>query len=104
MCEKTSIPCQNPWIATGLLKALATLSNTTVRRPADREDLKTVKIRKKKAFYLETLTIRAVDLSPTFLNTGTIDEAFQQPEKQDSFRHILKSLVSMHESSGSRLF
>ena len=63
-----------------------------------------VKIRKKKAFYLETLTIRAVDLSPTFLNTGTIDEAFQQSEKQDSFRHILKSLVSLHESSGSRFF
>ena len=46
----------------------------------------------------------AVDLSPTFLNTGTTDETFQQYGKQDSFRHILKSLASMYESSGSQLF
>ena len=30
-------------------------------------------------------------LSPTFLNTGTTDETFQQSRKQGSFRHILKS-------------
>ena len=33
----------------------------------------------------------AVDLSTTFLNTGTTDETFQQSEKQDSLRHLLKS-------------
>ena len=37
-------------------------------------------------------------------NTGTTDETFQQSGKQDSFRHILKSLASMCESSGSQLF
>ena len=44
----------------------------------------------------------AVDLSPTFLNTGTTDETFQQSGKQDSFRHILKSSASMYEISGSQ--
>ena len=46
----------------------------------------------------------AVDLSPTFLNTETTDETFHQSGKQDSFRHILKSSASMHESSGSQFF
>ena len=46
----------------------------------------------------------AVDLSPTFLNTRTTDKTFQQSEKQDSFRHILKSSVSICESSGSQFF
>ena len=45
-----------------------------------------------------------VDLSPTFLNTGTTDETFQQSGKQDSFRHLLKSLASVYESSGSQIF
>ena len=36
----------------------------------------------------------AVDLSPTFLNTGTIDEAFQQSGKQDYIRHLLKNAAS----------
>ena len=40
----------------------------------------------------------------TFLNTGTTDETFQQSRKQDSFRHLLKSSVSMQESSGSQFF
>ena len=43
-----------------------------------------------------------VDLSPTFLNTGTTDETLQQCGKKDSFRHILKRLASMYESSGSQ--
>ena len=43
-----------------------------------------------------------VDLFPTFLNTGTTDETLQQCGKKDSFRHILKSLASMYESSGSQ--
>ena len=46
----------------------------------------------------------AVDLSPTILNTGTIDETFQQSGKQGSFRHILKSSASMYESSGPHFF
>ena len=37
----------------------------------------------------------AVDLSPAFLNTGTTDETFQQSGKQDSLRHLLKSLANM---------
>ena len=44
------------------------------------------------------------DLSPTFLNTETTNVTFQQSGKQDSFRHILKSLASMYESSGSQFF
>ena len=43
-----------------------------------------------------------LDLSPTFLNTGTTDKTFQQCGKQGSFRHLLKSLASMSESSGSQ--
>ena len=43
------------------------------------------------AYYLQVFQRRqqflAVDLSLTFLNTGTTDETFQQPGKQDSFRH-----------------
>ena len=48
--------------------------------------------------------ILAVELSPTFLNTGTTEETFQQSGKQDSFRHLLKSSASMQESSGSQFF
>ena len=50
------------------------------------------------------VVVLAVDLSPTFLNTGTTDETFQQSGKQDSFRHLLKNLASMYESSGSQFF
>ena len=45
-----------------------------------------------------------VDLSTTSLNTGSTNENFQQSGKQDSFRHILKILASMYESSGSQFF
>ena len=45
----------------------------------------------------------AVDLSPTFLKTGTTDETFQQSGKQ-SFRHILKSSASNYESPASQFF
>ena len=48
--------------------------------------------------------VLAVDISPTFLNTGTTEETFQQSRKQDSFRHLLESLASMYESSGSQFF
>ena len=44
----------------------------------------------------------AVDFSPTFLNTGATDKTFQQSGNEDSFRHILKSLAGMYESSGSQ--
>ena len=44
-------------------------------------------------------TNRAVVFScrpfPTFLNTGTTDETFQQSGKQDSLRHLLKSSANM---------
>ena len=51
---------------------------------------------------LTRLQFLAVDLSPTFLNTGSTDETFHQSGKQDSFRQILKSSASMHESSDSQ--
>ena len=46
----------------------------------------------------------SIDLSPTFLNTGTTNETFQQSGKQYSVRHILKSSAGMYESSGSQFF
>ena len=49
-------------------------------------------------------TILAVDFSSTFINIGINDETFQQPGKQDSFRHILKSSANMCESSGAQFF
>ena len=47
--------------------------------------------------------VLAVDLSPTFLNTGTTNETLQQAGKHDSFRNLFKSSTSMYESSGSVL-
>ena len=38
------------------------------------------------------------------LNTGITYETFQQYGKQDSVRHMLKSSISMFESSDSRFF
>ena len=35
------------------------------------------------------------------LNTGTTYDNVQRSGKQDSFRHILKSLASMHETQSS---
>ena len=35
---------------------------------------------------------------------GTTNETFQQPGKQDFFRHILKSSTSISESSDSQFF
>ena len=53
-------------------------------------------------------TNRAVVLScrpfTTSLNTGIIDETFQQSGKQDSWKHLLKGSASMWESSGSQFF
>ena len=105
-------------VAPDLLKVLATLSDTTVRRPAvDREGLKPYSKSGKRPHYSRWPTILlftnfsktllttergltrqwflAVDLSSTFLNTGTIGEAFQKSGKQNSLRHLLKSSVSM---------
>ena len=50
------------------------------------------------------MQILALDLSPTFLNTETTNETFQQSKKQDSFRQMLKSSESMYESSRSQFF
>ena len=41
---------------------------------------------------------------PNILNTGNIDETFQQSGKEDSFRQSLKNLASKYESSGSQFF
>ena len=46
----------------------------------------------------------AVDITPTFLNTGSTDETFQQSGKQVSFGHIFKGSASMYENSGSQFF
>ena len=43
------------------------------------------------------------NLYPTLLNKMTTDEAFQQSEKQDWFRHLLKHSASMCQSSCSFL-
>ena len=119
------IPSATARVAPDLSKAQAMLSDTTVRRSAvDREDLKSYWKSEKRPhfsrrstifykFFKDLLTTEriltgrqflAVDLSSTFLNTGTTDKTFQQSGKQDSFRHLLKSSASMYESSGSQLF
>ena len=97
-------------VSPDLLKALAILSDTTLRKSVvDREDLKPYWKSEKRPYFSRGSTILlftgfsktlltterrltgqyflAVDLSPTFLNTGTTDETFQQSGKQDSFRH-----------------
>ena len=43
--------------------------------------------------------VLAVDLSTTFLNTGTTHEIFQQSGKQDSFRQMLKSMYEVQAHS-----
>ena len=104
-------------IALDLLKMLAILSDTTVRRSAvDQDDLKpywkserphfsgwstvlsfTSFIYKDFTNYRKK-TNRSVIFScrpfPTSLNTGTTNETFLQSGKQDSFRYILKTLAS----------
>ena len=127
-------PCRKPYIssatvqvASDLLKALAILSDTIVRRYADDwEDVKLYWISNKRPHFsrwptslvftsfsqnlltterkLIGLQFLATDLYPTLLNTGITDKTFHESRKQDSFRHILKSSVSMYESSGSQFF
>ena len=84
-------------VAQDLLKGLAILSETTIRRHlqliektenyignqqkghnslGDQQSLLTTEKRRTRRKFL------AVDLSPTFLNTGTTDETFQQSGKQ----------------------
>ena len=93
-------------VASDLLKAIAILSDTTHRRSAvDQETIKKARFiwfinnpiiykffkdftNHKKKTNCRRLQFLAVDLSPTFLNTGTTNETFQQSGKQDSFRHI----------------
>ena len=105
-------------VASDLLKALAILSDTTVRRSAvDQEDLKPYWKREKKSHFCRRSTIvlvksflkalltterrltgwyfLAVDLFATFLNIETTDETFQQYGKDDSFIHLLKISASM---------
>ena len=52
----------------------------------------------------KTIVFSYIHFCPTFLNTETTHETFQQSGKQDSFRHILKSSASRYESSDSQLF
>ena len=91
-------------------------SDTTVRRSAlDQEDLKPYWKSEKRPHFCRWSTILlqvfqgftnhrektnrvlvlSVDLSWTSLNRGTTNETFQQSEKQDSFKHILKCSASM---------
>ena len=110
MCQKSSMP--NPVKSLGYIKCYRSNSHRSIKSNSNfikyncqkicswsRRPKTIVKIRKKTA-----LILGAVDLYPKFLNTGTIDETLQQSEKQDSFKRILQSLGSMHESSGSRFF
>ena len=39
--------------------------------------------------------------APTFLNTGTTYETFKEPEKQDSFRHLLNSSAKKDQAHSS---
>ena len=109
------------------VKALAILSDTTVTMSVDdRKDLNHTGNQKKRPHFSRSSTILlftsfsnilltterrltgqwflVANLSPTFLNTGTTNNTLQQSRKQDSFRHILKSSVSICESSGSQFF
>ena len=110
-------------LASDLSKALTVLSDTTVRRSAvDQEDLKPYwqsekrphfsrwsKILSFTSFSKTLITTErrrqflAVEIYPTFLNTATTNQTFQQSRKQDSFIHLLKSSANMDESSGSPL-
>ena len=109
-------------VAPDLLKPLAIVSDTIVRRSAvDREDLKPywksekshISLGDQQSYYLQVFQrlyetkeqnqerrltgwlFLAVDLSLRFLNRGTTDETFQKLGKQDSLRHLLKSSVNM---------
>ena len=82
-------------IVPDLLKALAILSDLTVRSAVDREDLKPywksekrlISLGDQQLYYLQDFTnhrqktnrvvFLAVELSPTSLNTGTTNETFQ---------------------------
>ena len=55
--------------------------------------------RKKISTFIHNI-MKTTEYSVKSLNTGTTNETFQQSGKQDSFRHLLKSSVSMNESSG----
>ena len=107
-----------------ILKAIAVLSNTTVRRSAiNQKDLKPywkpqkrhTSLGDQQAFiykFLKDFTnhrkntnravVFAMYLSPTFLNTGTTDETLQQSGKQNVSSLKLKSSPTMYESSGSQ--
>ena len=97
------------WVYQDLLKALAILSNTAVRRSAIWKTKNHTGNQNKDTFlrfpFLTTektvteLQLLAVHLSLIFLDTRTTNEIFQQPTKQDSFRTILKSSAIMYEVS-----
>ena len=108
-------------VAPDLLKALAILSDTTVRgSTVDQVDVKPYCKWEKRLHFSRWSTVvlftsfsktlltnerrltgrqfLAVDLSPTFLNIGTTNETFLESGKQDSFRQLFKSSSSIKES------
>ena len=110
-----NISSATAWVAPDLLKTLAILSYTTVRRCAvDQKDKNHTGNQKKShicqgnsttyKFFKDFTnhkkkTNRVIDFScrpfSNILNTGTTNETFQKSGKQDSFRHLKKSLASM---------
>ena len=109
-----------------LLKALAILLDTTVRRYAADLQLnprrpKTIlevrkaileghiSLRNQQSYYLQVFQrlqryFLAVDLSPIFLNTGITNETIQQSGKQDCFRCLYPfSSVNINETSCSQI-
>ena len=114
-------------VAGVLLKTLAILSDTTVRRLwVEWEDLKPIWKWKIKAIFLQMIQqlfisfsktllatkrqltwwkVLVIDFSSTYLNIGTIGKTFQWSRKEDSFRYILKKTqLIWHKDLGSQLF
>ena len=128
MSKALNISSATAWVSPDLLKVLAVLSDTTVRRSAMyQEDLKPYwKSEKRSSFsrwstsllftnlftvvYLFTSHRRltewyllAIHFFRTF-STGDTNETFQQSGKQDCFRHILKISDSLYEHSDLQFF
>ena len=110
-------------VASVMLKALSILSDKTVTRsavdweyltPYWKSEKDNISLCDQQNYYLQVFfknftnrrkkTNRAIDLCPTFFHTGTTNESFQQSRKQDFFRYMPKSSVSMYETPGSQFF
>ena len=127
LSKALNIPSNTARVAPDLLKSLETPLDASVSRSAvDQKDLKPYWNAEKRPHFLrwstswlftnlsktlltteKRLTGRyflAVELFPTFLNTGITDDTLQHSHKQDSLIQILNSSFSMYESSGPQLF